>query len=112
MAMIFFASSLSDLSTLPGDVSDKTGHFAGYAALGATVLRATAGGRWAGVTARTAALAWSICLAYGVTDEVHQGFVPGRTPALDDLVADAAGAASAILVLYSVAAAGRRSRAV
>jgi VanZ family protein len=32
-----------------------------------------------------------------VTDEWHQSFVPERMPAVDDLVADAAGAAAAVL---------------
>ena len=112
MAAIFFISSLSDLSPLPGDVSDKTGHFAGYAVLGLAVLRAMARARLSGVTARSAARSWLVCLAYGASDEFHQRFVPGRTPALDDLAADAAGAATAILLLWCVAVVGDRSRAV
>jgi len=112
MAVIFFASSLSDLSALPSEVSDKTGHFVGYAVLGVAVLRAMARARLSGVTARSAVLAWVVCLAYGASDEFHQSFVPGRTPALDDLAADAAGAATSILVLWCAAVVGRRSRAV
>ena len=112
MAVIFLASSISDLSTLPGDVSDKTGHFAGYAVLALTVLRAMARARWAGVTARSAVLSWVVCLAYGASDEFHQRFVPGRTPALDDLGADAAGAATAILIVWCAAVVGRWSREV
>jgi VanZ family protein len=34
---------------------------------------------------------------YGVTDEWHQSFVPGRTPAADDLVADAVGSLAGAL---------------
>ena len=112
MGAIYFASSLSDVTTLPGDVSDKTAHFFGYAVLAVTVLRATARGHLAGVTARTALLAWGVCVAYGASDEFHQRFVPGRTPALDDLAADALGAATAILVLWCVAILWRKSRAV
>ena len=33
-----------------------------------------------------------IVVLYGVSDEVHQMFVPGRTAALDDVVADTIGA--------------------
>jgi VanZ family protein len=97
MAAIFVASSLPNLKRLPGDVSDHTGHFVGYAMLGALVLRACAGARWDGVTARTSFRAWAICAIYGATDEFHQMFTPGRTPAVDDWVADAVGVAAAIV---------------
>ncbi|MCC7043398.1 MAG: VanZ family protein [Acidobacteria bacterium] len=108
MAAIFAVSSLQDLDPLPGDLSDKTGHFAGYAMLAVVVLRATAGARWDGVTFRSAILAWLICVVYGASDELHQGFVPGRTVALDDWVADAAGAATAILTIAIMAVVPRR----
>ena len=42
-----------------------------------------------------------ISTIYGVTDEVHQMFVPLRTADLADLAADALGAAAAVLVLYA-----------
>ena len=38
-------------------------------------------------------LAFAIALAVGVADEWHQIFLPGRGPGLDDLAADALGAA-------------------
>lgn len=110
MAAIYSLSSLQDLDSLPGGISDKTGHLAGYSVLAAFVLRATAGARWSGVTGRSALSAWLICVGYGATDEWHQGFVPGRTVALDDWVADAAGAAMAILSLCLVSGALRRRR--
>jgi VanZ family protein len=56
-------------------------------------LRATAGGRWAGVRAASVIAAWAIAAAYGATDEWHQSFVPGRAAELRDLVMDAIGAA-------------------
>jgi len=110
MAALFWASSLEYVGPLPGDVSDKTGHFAAYGALGALVLRGTSGGRWAGVTLRSGVTAWMICTLYGASDEFHQSFVPGRTMALDDWVADTTGAAVAILCLMWVARAVRRHR--
>jgi len=110
MIAIFFASAIPNLKRLPGDVSDHTGHFIGYAVLGALVLRACAAARWHGVTIRTAAVAWAICALYGATDEFHQRFTPGRTPAVDDWIADAAGAAAAVLVgLVAAAFLNRRA---
>jgi len=100
MAAIFYASSLPDLSALPGGISDTVGHFAGYALLGALLLRALSGARASGATAAVAWWAWLASVAYGLSDEGHQFFVPGRSPALDDLVSDAAGAAVAIAVCW------------
>jgi VanZ family protein len=113
MAAIYSVSSLQDIGPLPGDLSDKTGHFGGYALLGAVMIRATAGARWSGVTGWSALGAWVICALYGLSDEWHQGFVPGRTVALDDWVADAAGAATAILATVAIARLrGSRARTV
>jgi len=92
MAAIFFASSLPNLTSLPGDINDKIGHFLGYGLLSMLVLFARASGRWTGVTISSAAWATVFTTAYGATDELHQRFVPGRSPALDDIVADFAGA--------------------
>ncbi len=46
-------------------------------------------------------LSWFFCLAYAVTDELHQYFVPGRGCQLRDILIDASGAAGGIL-LYLV----------
>lgn len=48
---------------------------------------------------RAAWLALALVVAYGVSDEVHQSFVPGRTPSLADLMLDLLGAAFALLVV-------------
>src|SRR5262245_21000950 len=91
MALIFGASSLSD-PPLPGETSDKSGHFIGYVILSVLLLRALSGGRIAGVSWRTALLAILFSTLYGVSDELHQSFVPHRTPDVWDVAADAAGA--------------------
>jgi VanZ family protein len=96
MAAIFVASSFSQLPSLPGGLTNHTGHSVGYAVLGALLLRALAHASWSGVTGYTALLAWLCSVAYGITDELHQAFVPTRQPALDDLAADAIGAAVGI----------------
>jgi VanZ family protein len=103
MAAIFTLSGIPNLKELPGGISDVTGHFVGYGLLGALMLRALAGARWAGVTAGGAARAWIISAAYGVSDELHQYFVPGRSTSAIDWVADAFGAAVSIVAIVLVA---------
>lgn len=107
MAAIFGASGISDLPALPGDMSDHSGHFVGYALLGGLVLRALAMASWDRVSTTSGVSAWVIAVAYGASDEFHQSFVPGRTPAVDDVIADALGAGVAVAVL-TVAAVGLR----
>ncbi|HUL73950.1 MAG TPA: VanZ family protein [Vicinamibacterales bacterium] len=115
MAVIFGASSIPNLGELPGGISDKTGHFTGYAILGTVVVRALAGARWSGVTNRAAVAAMLVSSAYGASDEFHQAFVPGRTPDVNDWLADTSGAVAAVVVIRlaaSVIARWRRGREV
>ena len=109
MAVIFVLSGIPNLKELPGRISDFTGHFAGYVILGALVIRGVAGARWAGVDARAAARAWLISAAYGASDEFHQSFVPGRSPSGVDWIADATGAAAAVVAITVVASLFRRA---
>lgn len=110
MAVIFTASSMSDPGAPPGGLSDKSAHVAAYAALGATLVRALAGGRSAGMTVRRIGLAFVLATAYGATDELHQRFVPGRHPDLLDLVADAGGGFAGAAVAAGVVRGYRRVR--
>jgi VanZ family protein len=103
MAGIFVVSSIPDLGPLPGGVSDKSGHVLAYAGLGVLLLFALAQGRVDGVTLRRAALAVALATAYGVTDEWHQSFVPGRSPEAADVLADAAGATLGVALAVAVA---------
>ena len=91
MGLIFGASSVSDPGQPPGGLSDKGAHFLAYFALGASLVRALAAGRASAMTARRVAVASLLAAAYGVSDELHQYFVPERTPDLLDLVADICG---------------------
>ena len=110
MAVLFAASSLSDTSAVPPAFSDKILHIGSYAALGLTVFRAFAGARFDRMTPARALAAVLVCILYGISDEFHQSFVPGRTPDARDLVADGVGAAlgaGALLLLKAIW--GRRS---
>jgi VanZ family protein len=103
MALIFAISSISDL-TPPAGISDKSGHSIGYAILGALLLRALARGRLTGVTWGRAAVAVALATLYGISDEVHQMFVPGRMADVHDVMADFVGAAVAVAVCGAAAA--------
>jgi VanZ family protein len=93
--LIFFLSSLSTIPLAPPVPHlDKAGHFAVYLVLGALLAHATARTGW------PLALAVGLGVVYGMTDEVHQTFVPGRTATVGDWVADAAGVLAGVY-LYS-----------
>ena len=53
-----------------------------------------------GVKAVAAALA--ICVVYGITDEIHQIFVPGRAFQVSDLAMDAAGSIIGICLIWAL----------
>jgi len=91
MAAIFFASSQTALPNLPAGLSNYTGHFIAYGALAAFALRGFAGAAWRGVTWRAAVMAVTLSAGYGVTDELHQRFVPNRFPGIDDWAFDLIG---------------------
>lgn len=71
--------------------SDKVMHGIAYGVLGLLALfgaRARAGGLTKGAQLEAALVA----VLWGVSDEVHQHFVPGRSTSAADLAADATGA--------------------
>jgi len=98
-ALIFALSARpgDDYPTIPAPGIDKIVHFALYAPLGGLLCLAL-GGR----------IAWAVLggALYGVTDELHQAFVPGRCPDAGDAAADALGAAAG--ALYVSRRRGRR----
>jgi hypothetical protein len=107
MAIIFAASSIPNLGQLPGGISDKSGHSIGYALLAGLLLRAFARGRLRDVTWRRASAAIILATLYGVSDEFHQVFVPGRSPDRYDVLADCIGATLGVAVGWLGGAARR-----
>lgn len=107
MAAIFYLSAQPKLPEIVSgifvinneDHTDKVKHFAAYAVLGALVWRALSRHRprWWQVLVTTA-----YAVVYGLTDEYHQVFVPGRSFDLLDLSADTLGAlaAAGLLTLH------------
>lgn len=101
MALIFVVSSIPGLPPIPGGIDDSVAHALEYAVLAALLLRGLAGARWRGVTIGVAGLAVVLATLYGLTDEMHQRFVPGRTAEFADGVADALGATAAVGLVWA-----------
>ena len=91
--LIFALSSVSAVPALPGGVSDKAAHALLYSGLGFLAARGVSGGVAHPPSIRVAAVAIGFAAAYGLSDEVHQLFVPMRQFDLGDLSADVCGAA-------------------
>ena len=108
MAAIFYLSAQSSPPT-PGGLPDKVSHAIEYFGLALVVFRAVAGGLGAQVTGARAITTMITTMAYAVTDEVHQLFVPDRTADAGDLLADAAGASVALIACraWNIIAASR-----
>ena len=103
MGLIFFFSSLPDPGGTPAGISDKTAHFLIYGALGGALMRALAGGRSAAMTLPLILAVLVLGTLYGVSDEIHQYFVPPRTPDILDVAADSAGAFAGAIVMTLIA---------
>ena len=96
MAVIFYVSSLQQ-PPLPAGISDKPAHAFGYLGFGLVIARALAGGLPPRITLRQALLGLALASLYGITDELHQHFVPGRTADIADWYSDSIGAALGLL---------------
>jgi len=93
MGLIFFLSHQTGdtlhLPSVPG--IDKIGHMAIYGLLAVTVLWFLGSAKQVDPT--SAALKTVLfCVIYGLSDEWHQSFIPGRMVGCYDLLADLAGA--------------------
>jgi VanZ family protein len=92
--LIFVLSAQPDLHLADEPLLDfvlhKAGHLVVYAILGALIA-------WAldvpgAARSRTWTFSAVACLIYAATDELHQGFVPGRHPTPVDIAIDMFGA--------------------
>src|SRR5687768_13007493 len=108
MAAIFLVSAQSQ-APMPSGMSDVSAHVLAYAGLGLLVIRAVSGGMPNVVTPRSAFAALAMTVAYGVSDELHQMFVPGRTAEMKDVFSDATGAVLGIILWWGWGILGVRS---
>ena len=88
MGLIF---QLSSLASVPNVAPDTVSHLLEYVGLGALLLRAIAPVA-SPVAVRRVVLAGLLGGLYGLSDEFHQRFVPGRQAEWKDVVMDQIGA--------------------
>ena len=102
MAVLWWSSSKrsgEDLPSFGGALLHNAMHVIAYACI--------AGSAWLAWSRTPASAphrlrsigAWAVATTYGLVDELHQSYVPGRDCSLFDLVSDAAGAALAVALL-------------
>ncbi|MFC1964485.1 VanZ family protein [Chloroflexota bacterium] len=108
MGIIFFLSTLPESAT-PGRyiLSDKVCHTAEYFILAFLIffaLQRTT--RFGFLTSFWITFAWGVL--YGLSDEIHQLYVPTRQYDLRDLVADVGGAVLFFLILWVLKKSGER----
>lgn len=102
MAVIFYVSAQPDLPHHPQATADvilkKIAHVAEYGILAGLVYWAWGG--LLGTQGKKAVLgALAVAAFYAVSDELHQGFVPGRDSQPLDVAFDLVGATLALLVV-------------
>jgi VanZ family protein len=104
MTLIFWLSSRSTLVAIEDDSAEKlvysSAHLLTYAILAWLWWRTLSPQRQIDETRLWLAL--GLTILYGVSDEIHQSFVPGRAAQLADLLFDAAGAGMMIWLIWRV----------
>ena len=114
-----WAATIFVLSSFPGTAypatdlyqADKLVHLGLYGLLGLLCARGLLRGARAHHPWATWLIASALSTAYGMSDELHQRFVPGRNSDWRDVCADAAGSLLGAAVILLVARRQRRAGA-
>lgn len=104
MGWIFYLSNQSSPPHVTKEVDPYLGHAALYGALALLVFIALPPDYRASHTTLAAIAAFTIAVFYGVSDEIHQLFIPDRVASAADLAADAVGASISVTVSSVIAA--------
>jgi len=106
LPMILVMGTIFFLSQQPGDTLDlpdvpdldKFLHALAYGVLAATTLFAIRPDRRRANPVRVGLFVILFCILYGISDELHQAFVPSRMPDILDLLADTIGAVLVVCI--------------
>ena len=99
LVLIFYLSSLSRISWA-SRYPDWLEHAVEYMGLAILAARALNNGLVRPVPARTLLIAFGLCIAYAISDEIHQMFVPDRFSDVTDVLSDAVGAGIGLAGLH------------
>jgi len=100
--LIFWMLAIFTLSAIPGKSIpikinffgwDKIAHFIIYGILAVLAYKTFK------LSKNKICLVIIFCLIYGISDEIHQIFVPGRFPSIPDVIADLAGGSTAAFLM-------------
>lgn len=100
--LLFFLSSRSDLGPA-GRIPDWLTHGTAYLIFAMLLARAWVGGLLRPLAGQTALAVVLAVTVYGVSDEWHQSFVPGRDSSAGDVAKDAGGAIVGVLLFRRLA---------
>jgi len=101
--LIFIQSSCPSPDITPDwPYVDKVLHFTAYALLGALFLRAFKTTRIRHHLKLIFALSVLFSALYGISDEIHQSFVPYRTADYRDVLADILGSILGVYIFYKI----------
>jgi VanZ family protein len=100
LVLIFYLSSLSQFPWTPR-YPDYLEHALEYLGLAILTARALNNGLLQPVPARTFLIAFTLCVAYAISDEIHQMFVPSRFADVRDVLSDAVGTGLGLGLLHA-----------
>jgi len=102
--LIFIQSSYPSFKNAPElPYIDKVLHFVAYALLGALFLRAFKTSRIKNNVKLMLILSVLLSSLYGISDEIHQYFVPYRSADLMDVLADILGGLAGVYIYQAIA---------
>jgi hypothetical protein len=98
MIVIFIGSSIGNVPRVGGKTTDglvhRAAHVLEFAVLGALLLRAVSNDK--PITKREIIITLIVTALYGISDEVHQRFTPGRSSEGLSVLFDVAGSAGGV----------------
>ena len=97
-----FSSKSFENLTLPFEHLDKLIHAGEYGVLCLLLYRAFIHTQRRWCREKAVMLSILLCMLYGISDEIHQMFIPMRTPDVLDFLADSMGAGLSHIGLWSV----------
>lgn len=107
MAVTFVVSHQRAV-VIPFGAPDYLAHAINYGVLAALFVWAFAGGQLSKMTTALILPAAALAIAFGLSDEFHQSFIPGRDASLLDVLADAVGAVAGACAAAVIGLARRR----